>query len=159
MLYSGKVRNGKAFGGGALLLVAGLMLWGFFRSGLNPWAPATLIAVLIAVVIPAAAGSYLLAIALGAGRRIAQRQEDLRLQTLEAEILRLATRKGGKLTSVEVTAELAVDKASADKALDALAVRELAEMELTDAGNLVYSFRNLENLPGQKERAKRILDA
>ncbi len=159
MLYSGEVRNGKAVGGGALLLVAGLMLWGFFRSGLNPWAPATFIAILIAVVLPAGAGSYLLAIALGAGSRIAQRQEDLRLQTLEAEILRLATRKGGKLTAVEVTAELAVDKASADKALDALAVRELAEMELTEAGSIVYSFRNLENLPDQKERAKGILDA
>ena len=142
-----------------MLLIAAIMLWGFFRSGLNPWAPATLIAVLIAVVLPAAGGSYLLAVVLGAGERIARRQEELRLQTLEAEILRLATRRGGKLTVVEVTAELAVDKATADKALDALAVRELAEMELTEAGNIVYSFRRLEELPEQKERARRILDA
>ena len=151
--------NGKLFGGGALLVVALFMLLGLLRSGLNPWSPATFLAVLVAVVLPAAGGAWILANALGTGGRIARRQEALRLRTLQAEILRIAPRLGGKITAVEVMTELAVDSKTAEAALHDLAVRELADVELAESGHMVYSFARIGNLPDEKARAKRVLDA
>ncbi|MBI6545417.1 MAG: hypothetical protein HY692_01400 [Cyanobacteria bacterium NC_groundwater_1444_Ag_S-0.65um_54_12] len=157
--WPGGTEMGKALGGGGLVLLAFLMLSGFLRSHVNPWAPATLIALLVAVVLPLGVGIFLLAGVLGAGSKIDRRREELRHQTLQAEILRLAACHGGKLTVVEVTTELAIDPKSAEEALDALAVRESAEVELTESGIMVYAFRGLEHLKEEKARSKRILDA
>lgn len=151
--------NGKLVGGGALLVLALFMFLGFIRSHVNPWAPATLLAVLVAVVLPAAFGAWLLVGHFGAGGRIARRQEELRLRTLQAEILRIAPRLGGKITAVEVVAELAVDSKTAEAALHDMAVRELADVELAESGHMVYSFKRIANLPDEKDRAKRVLDA
>ncbi len=153
------MNRGKVLGGGALVLLALFMVAGFLRSAVNPWAPATLLALLVAVVLPAAGGVWLLVSAFGGGGRIARRQEELRLRTLQAEILRIAPRLGGKLTVVEVTAELAVDPKLAEAALHDMAVRELADVELAESGHLVYSFKRIQNLPDEKDRAKRVLDA
>ncbi len=153
------MRNGKLYGGGALVAIALFMVLGFLRSHVNPWAPATLVAVLVAVVLPAAVGAWLLAGHFGTGGRIAARKDALRLRTLQAEILRIAPRMGGKITAVEVTAELAVDSKTAEAALHDMAVRELADVELAESGHMVYSFKRIQNLPDEKDRAKRVLDA
>jgi hypothetical protein len=39
-----EVAVGKNFGGGALIAVALFMLVGYLRSGVDPWAPATVLA-------------------------------------------------------------------------------------------------------------------
>ncbi|MBM3274381.1 MAG: hypothetical protein FJZ00_04470 [Candidatus Sericytochromatia bacterium] len=150
---------GKKFGGGALIAVALFMLVGFLRSGVDPWAPATVLALLVAVVLPAGFGVWLLAGTFGATGRIAARQEEVKLRTLQSEILKLAGRHGDKITAVEVAAELAVEPKAAEAALENMAVRELADVELADSGHLVYSFRRLADLPEAKANAKRVLDA
>jgi len=150
---------GKIAGGTALIAVALFMVVGFLRAHVDAWAPATLLALVIAVVLPAAGGAWLLWSAAGAGGRIAKRQESLRLRTLQAEILRIAPRLGGKVTAVEVTAELAVDPKLAARALEDMAVRELADVELAESGHLVYSFKRIQDLPAEKARAKRVQDA
>jgi predicted ArsR family transcriptional regulator len=71
--------------------------------------------------------------------------------------MRLAARRGGRLTVVEVITELAVSTEAAKESLDALAMQEVADMEVTDSGMLVYAFRDIQNL-SQKENAKGILD-
>jgi hypothetical protein len=149
---------GKLLGGSGLLLIALLMLVGFLRSDVSASAPATLVAVLIGVVLPAGGGVALLASHFGAGRRIGERREQLRRQTLESEILRLAGQRGGKLTMVEVVTELAVTPEAATAALNALMIRDLAEIQITDSGVLVYAFRDIQHLP-EKAGSRDILDA
>lgn len=145
-------------GGGVLLLLSMFMLLGFFRSDVALGSPTTIFALLIAVGVPAAAGTALLAGKLGHRRHLAGRKEQLRLQTLDAEILRLAGKHNGKLTLVEVVSELAVTPETAKQALDAMHTRELAEIEITESGVLVYAFHDVQRV-GEKPHSKGILDA
>ncbi len=69
----------------------------------------------------------------------------------------MAARGDGRLTVVEVVAELAVPDDTAKQALDALMTRELAEIEITDSGVLVYAFHDIQHL-SEKPRARGLLD-
>jgi hypothetical protein len=145
------------FAGVGLVLLALFMLVGFLRADLSASGVAQAIAFFIAVVLPAVGGIALLASPLGSSRRIAARRHQLRRQTVDAELLRLAARRGGKLTVVEVVTELALSTEEAKESLDELARQEMAELEVTDSGTIVYAFRDVQNL-SQKDRAKGILD-
>lgn len=148
---------GKLLGGVALLAVALFMVAGFLRADVDPLAPATLIALLIGAGIPATGGSWLLARHFGAGRRIEYRREELRRDTLEAEILKMAERSEGRLTAVEVAGELAVPASMAEELLNDLMTRELAEIEITDSGLLVYTFHDVRHL-SEKAAARGLLE-
>jgi hypothetical protein len=143
---------------GLLMLLSLFMLGGFLSSDASLGAPATIAALLIAVGLPAA-GSVALASAHLRGRgRLTRRREELRRQTTESEILRLAGQRGGRLTAVEVATDLAISPEAAKEALDSLALRELAELEITDSGLLVYAFHDVRHL-GEKPHARGVLDA
>ena len=148
---------GRLIGGIALLALALFMGVGFLLSGADPFALRTLFALFIAAGLPAAGGGLLLAHRFGAGRRIAHRREDLRRDTLEAEILKMAGRHGGRLTAVEVAGELAVPTTTAEELLNELMAREMAEIEVTDSGLLVYSFHDVRHL-SEKEAARGLLE-
>jgi len=149
---------GRLIAGGVLLLLSLFMLLGFFQSGVALGAPTTIFALLVAVGVPGAAGVALLAGKLGYRKQLAGRKEQLRLQTLDAEILRLAGKHNGKLTLVEVVSELAITPETAKQALDAMHGRELAEIEITESGVLVYAFHDVQRV-GEKPHSKGILDA
>jgi len=131
---------GRKIGGGALLLLAALMLLGFARSGAAIGSPTTLFALLITVALPAAGGIALLRGALGGNSKA--RMGQLRQQTIDAEILRLAMAQRGKLTAVQVASALALPEDEARRSLDALVVREVADLDITDDGVAVYSFHD-----------------
>src|SRR5918999_4893219 len=134
------------------------MLVGFLGSDASLGAPATIAALLITVALPAA-GSILLASGHFRGRgRLTRRREELRRQTVESEILRLAGQRGGRLTAVEVASDMAISPEAAKDALDALALREQAELEVTESGVIVYAFHDVRHLE-EKSRAKGVLDA
>jgi hypothetical protein len=143
---------------GLLMLLSLFMLVGFLGSDAALTAPATIAALLITVGLPAA-GSVVLAAGHFRGRgRLARRREELRQQTIESEILRLAGQRGGRLTAVEVASDMAIPPEAAKEALDSLALREVADMEITESGVLVYAFHDVRHL-GQKSQARGILDA
>lgn len=148
---------GRFIGGGALLALALFMVVGFFLSGADPFALRTLFALFIAAGLPAAGGGLLLARHFGVGRRIEHRREELRRDTLEAEILKMAGRHGGRLTAVEVAGELAVPTTTAEELLNELMAREMAEIEVTDSGLLVYAFHDIRHL-SEKEAARGLLE-
>lgn len=141
--------------GWVLLALAGFMFFGYVRSDIG--GPAALFALLITVALPAAGGLALVTGRLRGRRSIGARQEELRQQTIEAELLRLAGRRGGKLTIVEAVGELAITPEAAKHALDALAVRGLADFEVTDSGIVVYVFHDVKNLD-DKSRSKGLLE-
>lgn len=70
----------------------------------------------------------------------------LRRQTWESEILKLAERKGGKLTVVEVVADTIIGAEDAEATLGILVGRGMAEPEVTDGGLIVYRFPDVEQL-------------
>lgn len=137
---------GRKIGGAALLLLSALMLLGFARSGASIASPTTLFAVLITVVLPAAGGVALLRGALGGNSKA--RMQQLRQQTIDAEILRLAMARQGKLTAVEVASALALPEGEAKSSLDALVAREVADLDVTDDGVLIYSFHDARYFDG-----------
>jgi hypothetical protein len=145
-------------GAAGLALLAVFMLAGFLNSGLSIAAPATLAALAITVGLPAA-GALLLARGHYAEKeRLGGRKAGLRRSTVDAEILRLAGERGGRLTAVEVAAELAMTPEAAGEALESLGIRGQAEVEVTEDGVLVYSFYDVRHLGG-KSSAKGVLDA
>lgn len=139
----------------ALLSLAGLMLFGFLRSNASITAPATIAALLITVVAPAVGGVVLLR-----GRDLARsrRLDQLRQQTIDAEILKMAREERGNLTAVEVATRLALPPEAAKEALDSLVTRDLADMAVTERGVIVYTFHDVKHL-GDKSSAKGVLDA
>ena len=148
----------RTIGGVGLILLALFMLLGFTRSGAALGAPATLAALLVTVVLPAAGGVMLLAGQAGGARRLAARKEQLRRQTQEAEVLKLAARRDGRLTAVEVSSELAVTHEEATALLNALETSGAAEVQITPSGVLVYDFHDIRHL-AEKPAARGVLDA
>lgn len=144
--------------GFALLALAGFMLLGFLRSNAEPGAPATITALLITVALPALGGIALLTKRFRRGARLAERREVLRQQTYESEILRLAAQRQGRLTAVELVTEFAITPEKANELLESLMVRQLADVEVTDSGVVVYVFHDVKHL-ADKPRARGILDA
>jgi hypothetical protein len=149
---------GRLVGGGLLVLLSVFMLIGFVGSDAALGAPATIAALLITVGLPAAAGMALASGHFRGRGRLARRREELRLQTIESEILRLAGQRGGRLTAVEVASDMAITPEAAKDALDSLALREQAELEITESGVVVYAFHDVMHLQ-EKPHAKGVLDA
>lgn len=134
------------------------MTLGFVRSGAPLGSPATLLALLITVGVPAGAGIALLAGESAGRRRLAASRERLRTQTLESEVLRLAAARGGRLTALELVSALALSHGDAEALLRSMDVRGVAEVQVTPSGLLVYDFREL-RLLGEKDAARGVLDA
>ncbi len=137
---------GRKIGAAALLFLAGFMLLGFLRSSAGLGSPTAIFALLVAVGLPAAGGIALLRGALGGSSR--GRMDQLRRQTIEAEILRLAMQHQGRLTVVEVTSALALTGDEAKRALDELERKEVADLDFTDDGVLFYTFHDAKFFKG-----------
>ncbi len=133
------------------------MLLGFMVGDTDPTALATILAILISVGIPAGTGTWLVARHFGAGRQLAARKESLRRDTIEAEVLRMAGRNEGRLTAVEVAGELGLPTTTAEELLNELMARELADIEITESGLLVYAFQDVQHL-AEKSQAKGLLE-
>ena len=138
-----------------LLGLAALMLFGFLRSSLSLSSPSTIVALLITVVLPAGAAIAMLR---GVDTADRTRRASLRQQTIEAEVMKLAIQQRGKLTAIEVATALALPEDETKVALDAMVEREIADIEITDDGVLVYTFQSAKQL-GNKDTSRGILDA
>jgi hypothetical protein len=139
-------------------VVALFMLLGFLNSDAGLGDPATLVAFVLVVGLPALGAGLLLRSHFSERDRLTGRKAELRRQTLEAEILKFAGQSGARLTAVEVAAQFALPPDTAKEALDGLVVRGQADLAVTDEGLLVYTFYDVKHLGG-KSSAKGILDA
>jgi hypothetical protein len=148
----------KLLGGAALIAVALFMLVGFFNVSRPLSVPAAIATLLFTVVLPGAAGIALLRSHVAARGNLARRRDDLRRQTQEAEVLKLAQVHEGKLTVVEVATRLALPTSAVEQLLAGLHERGLAELEITDAGLIVYRFPDVQSLPS-KGTSRDVLDA
>ena len=143
--------------GFGLVAVSLFMLIGFFNADLGGSALVSALTLLVAVGIPAAAGGTLLYQHFTRGKRLSASRDQLKRQTQESELLRLAGEHGGRLTVVEVVRELAVTHSDAEELLRSLQVRGFADIEITDSGMLVYTFPDVQLLE-EKATGKGVLD-
>ncbi len=142
----------------ALIILSLFMLMGFFNADVEAGALVQLLSLVITVALPFAGGSYIIYSHYKEKEKLISNKNDLRNKTLEAEILKLAEKKGGKLTVVEVMSDLALNKDTAKELLDSIASQSLADVELTESGVIVYSFYEIRHLK-DKQKAKGVLDA
>jgi hypothetical protein len=147
----------KLLGAAGLAAITLFMLLGFLNADVGGGA-ASAVALLLVVGLPAAGAALLVRSHVAERSRLTGRRALLRQHTLDAEILRLAGERGGRLTVVEVATEVGVSLEGAKAALDGLLLREHADLELTDAGVTVYHFYDVRNLD-DKHTARGILDA
>ncbi len=148
----------KIAGAVGLALLAVFMLAGFLNSDSDVSAGARLAALAITVLLPAA-GALLLARSHFAEKsRLTGRRAELRRHATESELLRLAQGRGGKLMAVEAAMSLHLSEETARETLDVMVAGGRAELEVTDEGNLVYTFPTLTAL-SDKSTARGILDA
>ena len=128
----------KAVGGGILIILALFMLLGSFTTDLS--VGARVITFLVLVVLPAGAGAFLVRSYFRAKGASQERMEWLRPQTQEAEILRLAREKGGKLTVADVIADTGFDAESAQDRLLASVTQGFGDFEPAESRSIVYTF-------------------
>ena len=69
----------------------------------------------------------------------------------EKEIIRLAQRKGGKLTTLEIVAETSMNSTEVERLMKELTVNGYVGMQVSDTGAIVYEFYGL----GQEQTATR----
>lgn len=138
--------------GSVLLAVAAFMVVGFVQVG--AWSFAGLFALLIGAGLPGATGLYLL---LGGRARRTAAKAELRARTIDSELLRLAAEREGKLTVVEVVTTMALSSEEAGRRLDELARKGMAELHVSDSGQIVYDFPQVRMLE-DKDSARGILD-
>jgi hypothetical protein len=137
----------RLVGGIGLLFVAGFMTIGFLAGGAaDASAGARLAAMLISVGIPAVGGFALIRGHLQRTPRVGSGRAELRRLTQSSEVLKLAERRGGRLTVVEVVAETALPAEAAEALLAEFVQQGLAEPEVTEAGLIVYRFGDIEQL-------------
>lgn len=150
--------NKLVFGIGLLSLSA-FMLLGFSKADLNNQSGMVKGATFgVGVVLPMAIG-----IGLVQGHRrdrklLTSRISNSRLITLRSEILKIAQASQGKVTEIEVISELGIEQAVVNEVLTDLCHQDLAEIEMTDSGLLVYSFPDIQQLP-HKHTSRGLLDA
>ncbi len=149
----------KLGGGIVLLMVATFMGIGYLAGGAAEHSLGIQIfALLVSVGIPGAGGVLLL-------RQHHRRAlpeappAPLRLprERWSSELVKLAARKGGRLTVVEVVTETSLDHDDAQVAFDELCTAGLAEPEVTESGLIVYAFRDL-LLLGEKGGSRGLLE-
>lgn len=143
--------------GGVLIAVSLVMLLGYFNADISASAGTLVLTLLVAVGIPGGAGVALIGRHFRKGRHRSERREQLRQQTLEAELLRMAGEHDGRLTVVEVVRELALSQPDADALLRLMVERSVADVEVTDSGLLVYTFPDVQKL-GDKSSSRGVLD-
>ena len=77
--------------------------------------------------------------------------------SLEATLVRLAERLGGRLTVIEVVRETGMGADASESALSKLVEEGLAEPEVTDDGLMVYVVKDLELLK-RKSQSRGVLE-
>jgi predicted DNA-binding transcriptional regulator len=135
------------------------MLLGFTKAKLPPSPVIQLLTLGIAVVLPMGMGAALIYSQFKPQQtNLKTRRQELQARTIQAAIIKLAIVHGGRLTAVEVIAELGITSEMATQHLTLLTHQNLAELEITESGTLVYAFQDVQALP-EKLDAKRIADA
>ena len=116
----------------AIPVGVGLVLWGLFRKlGDNPWEDPLSIGVALVLM-----GSLLWFLS----RKLDSAAQLVRRRRHQNRVLRLASSRGGRLTVTEAAAETGFTVEETDAVMKGLAEGGYVEIEVTEAGLMVYCF-------------------
>ena len=135
---------GKLVGGIGLIVLALFMLVGFFNTSGDMSFATDALTFLILVMAPGIGGGALVYSHFRGRTSAAQEEAQVRQQVEEAAVLRLARDKGGTLTVVDVVAETGMETEAARDALMSLVVKDFANIDHTESGEIEYSFYGLD---------------
>ena len=96
-------------------------------------------------IVPIIGGGLLLRSRAVEKKRALEQQEQSRYALQEKEILRLAQEKGGRLAIPDVVVGTSLSSAEAETIMREMSARGLADMQVTDAGIIVYEFYEIAN--------------
>ncbi len=147
----------KLIGAGILISVALFMLLGLSLAETPMTWPVAILTYGVAVGIPAAAAGGLIHLHRQERRQPAG-EVPRTLPAIESEVIRLAGRKSGRLTVIEIVGELGVSPEDAQQSLESLMQRGIGDVEITDSGLVVYRFEDVQRLK-EKKQSRPILDA
>lgn len=148
----------KIAGAVVLGLLSLFMLAGFVNTDTDAPGGTRAVALLITVILPAVGAVLLARSHFNEKSRLTGRRAALARHATESELLRLAQGRGGKLMAVEAAMAMHLSEDVVRETLDTMVGEGRAELEVTDGGNLVYTFPTLLQL-GDKRTARGILDA
>lgn len=146
--------SGRRIGGIALLVISAFMLLGFLRVGAGLASLTSVSALLLTVALPGIVGFKLLRSSRGSSDRI----NELRDQTIESELLKLARQHQGRLTVNDVVTALALPAAQVQERLDAMVRREAADIDFTEDGVIYYTLHGAQSLGSGGTDARRLRD-
>jgi hypothetical protein len=136
----------KLLAGIILMGFSGVMGFQFFNAGM-PGTNAAVTGLILTAVLPGFGGLAFLFYFLKQLQHMKRRRELIREQNLGADIIRLADRKGGKLTIFEVMAEFNLNSETAEQSLNGLITKRLARRIINEAGAFIYVIDNIRRLP------------
>ncbi|MBB4636121.1 hypothetical protein [Longimicrobium terrae] len=147
----------KKFFAAILIVISLFMFLGFLNAGDRASTGANIAGLCLTVLLPAVGAFLLLRGESREKSRVSGHKAALRQNSLESEILRLATRNEGKLLALEAGMALHLSEPAVREVLDRMVAEGRAELEVTDGGHLVYAFPVLKQL-ADKRTARGILD-
>ncbi len=108
---------------------------GDLLSGNSDTQPGVLWGLLVFFSLTCAGGIYLIV-------STRKRSHQQRTQQQERDVLRLVAARGGRITPFEVAAESELSATQAQAILESLCQVGMAELQVTEQGNLIYVFRS-----------------
>ena len=133
----------KLISGGILIFIGLFMFLGFavniskkgFALDIGD-----VVAILLFVIAPVAVGGLLIRSHFAEKRRALQDQQKTLQERYEKQIIRLAQKKGGRLTIPEIAADTSLNTTEAEEFMREMTTRGYVDMQVTDSGVIVYEF-------------------
>ncbi len=136
----------KAIGGWVLIGFGAFLSLGAFinisKGGLNVGDIAVLLMFGIAPII---GGGLMLRSRFGEKTLALKQQQQSRYALQEKEIIRLAQDKGGRIAIADIVIGTSLSSEEAETVMREMAARGYADMQVTDAGVIVYEFYEIAN--------------
>ncbi len=131
----------KLIGGGVFTFGGAFMLLGFaVNLSKNPADIGDFIGALLLVVAPIGIGGALIRSHFKDKQKALQEQKNVLYEQLERQIIRLAQKKGGRLSIPEIAVDTTMNTEEAEKFMQELTAKGFVDMQVTDSGVIVYEF-------------------
>jgi hypothetical protein len=132
----------KLIGGGVLIFIGLFMLLGVFSGDTLGKGSLASNAVLIFlfIVAPIGVGGLFIRSHFTGKRKALFNQEKAIQEQREKQIIRLAQQKGGRLTIPEIAVDTSMTTTEAEEFMREMTAKGYVDMQVTDAGVIVYEF-------------------
>ncbi len=141
----------KLIGGGVCMFIGLFMLFGFLATPKEFSLIVSLMYGLLLIAAPIAGGGLLIRSHFTAKRKALQDTQKVLQEQQEREIIRLAQKKGGRLTIPEIAADTSLGTSEAEETMKEMTSKGYVDMQVTESGVIVYEFYEIAHRNSLKE--------